>query len=154
MRRLSLVTRLLLPTVIALTTALAGAPAANASASAVDAYAPERISHNRVEGRANLITDCSNTIRCKNYIKIERKNGVLPPRFVAGAWRNTTGVASVAGTLQMGCYEYRTWVDSYNWVVGTTGAGVQVASTGFTRNGEKIYKYKLTWNSGWKQHCR
>lgn len=74
--------------------------------------------------------------------------------FVNGWWANANGWNSITGTLNPGCYNYRTTTDSYNDVAGSWSAGVNIGQVGVTAGGTKIYRYRTTWSSGWVRICR
>jgi hypothetical protein len=153
-RRLPLVLRLALVAVLgALAASLFVASGAHAAAYPIGVYAPERISNTQIQGWANLSRDCSGTYGCYNYIKIERSRW-WGTEFVNGWWATANGWNSITATLPYGCYNYRTTTDSYNDVAGTFGSGVNIGPVGLTANGTRIYRFRQTWSSGWKQHCR
>lgn len=144
---------LLLVLAALLTAGLTAASAANASAFTYGVYAPKKINSSQVQGWANLSRDCSGTYGCYNYIKIERSNwwGVS---YQNGWWANSNGWNSITANMTPGCYSYRTTVDSYNDVAGSYGWGVNIGPVGWTSNGTRIYRYKVTWSSGWAYRCR
>ena len=131
----------------------AAPPSANAAAYPIGVYAPDRINSSQIRGWANLSRDCSGTVGCYNYIKIERSRW-WGAEYVNGWWANNHGWNSITATLPYGCYNYRTTTESYNHVVGSYGAGVNLGRVGWAANGTAIYKYRTTWSSGWKYHCR
>jgi hypothetical protein len=130
---------------------------ADAAAYTKSVYPPEKHGTTQMQGWADLSRDCSGTYGCYNYIKIEKKNW-WGASFVAGGWANGSGWNSVTANLPTGCAQYRMTVDSYNDVAGSYGGGVnlgtKVAEVGFSQNGTKIYRFKVTWSSGWKELCR
>ena len=131
-----------------------GASGAGAAAYTKAVYAPNSVSSGTVlKSDADLSRDCAGTFGCSNYMKIERKRawGI---QFVGGGWVNNSGRNSIQVAKPYGCFNYRTTVDSYNDVAGSYGSGVNVGPIGFSSNGTKIYRYKTTWSSGWKYHCR
>ena len=128
------------------------AAVAEGAAYTKSADAPQKTGPKTLRGSADLNLDCSDTLGCHNYIKIDvqRWNGA---KRRAGSWANNNGVNTIDGTLKKGCYNYRTTVDSYNDVVGAFGGGASIGKVGVTKNGEKVYRYKSTWSSGWTRIC-
>jgi hypothetical protein len=137
----------------ALSAFLGLATRADAAAYPIGVYAPERLNSSQIRGWANLSRDCSGTLGCFNYVKIERSRwyGV---EFVNGWWANANGWNSITANLPSGCYDYRTTTDSYNDSIGPVGGGVNIGPVGVSSNGQTVYRYRLTWSSGWKRHCR
>ncbi|PBC71804.1 hypothetical protein BX265_6417 [Streptomyces sp. TLI_235] len=115
-------------------------------------YAPERAG-NTLTGWGNLSRDCSGTVGCYNYIKIERGRW-YGWEFMGGNWAGNNGWNSASAPVASGCYSYRTTVDSYNDIVGGYGAGVNTGQVGATVDGQKIYRFRVTWSSGTKSYCR
>ncbi|WP_030262314.1 hypothetical protein [Streptomyces sp. NRRL B-24484] len=138
----------------ALTGALALACPAPAAAAAYTkaVYAPDRAG-NTLTGWGNLSRDCSGTVGCYNYIKIERSRW-YGWDFMGGNWANNNGWNTATATVATGCYAYRTTVDSYNDIVGGYGAGVNTGQVGATVDGQKIYRFRVTWSSGTRTYCR
>lgn len=131
----------------------AAAQRADAAAYTISVSAPKRINTTQIQGVANLSRDCSGTLGCSNYIKIERQRwwGV---EYVKGWWANANGWNSITADLPSGCYDYRTTVDSYNDVAGSYGTGVNVGQVGVSSSGTKVYRFRTTWSSGFARHCR
>lgn len=130
---------------------ISSAGQAHATAFTYEVYAPDR-SGNTLTGWARLSRDCSGTYGCSNYIKIERRawNGW---QFLSGKWANNGGWNSVSGTMLSGCYDYRTTVDSYNDTLVSSGGGVNVGPVGISSSGQTIYRFRITWSSGYKRYC-
>jgi hypothetical protein len=128
-------------------------PRAEASAYPIGVYSPSRVNSWQIQGWANLSRDCGGTVGCFNYIKIERRR-LWGNEYVAGWWANNHGWNSVTATLPGGCYDYRTTTDSYNDIAGGYGSGINVGPVGWTSNGTRIYRFRITWSSGWARHCR
>jgi hypothetical protein len=117
-------------------------------------YPPERYDSTTVEGWADVQMDASGTVGTWIYTKIERRNWWGGADFVNGGWTNKNGWNSMKGTMSRGCQAYRTTVDVYNDVIGPWGAGVNGRQVGGSANGQTIYRYRTTWSSGYKTHCR
>lgn len=130
-----------------------GTARADAAAYTIAVYPPSRLNASQLRGWAKLSRDCSGTYGCSNYIKIERQRawGV---QFVGGWWATANGWNSITAGLPRGCFDYRTTVDSYNDVAGSSGGGVNVGPVGVSSNGTKIYRYRNTWSSGFSRICR
>lgn len=129
------------------------APGAQAAAYTKSANAPQKTGPRTLQGTADLSLDCSGTLGCRNYMKIEvqRWNGI---KKLSGKWANANGVNSINGKLKKGCYSYRTTVDSYNDMVGAVGIGVNLGPVGATKSGEKVYRFRSEpWSSGWSRLC-
>lgn len=125
---------------------------ADAAAYTKSVYAPND-EGSYLRGWADLSRDCSGTYGCWNYMKIERHRA-WGWEYVNGWWANNHGWNHVDATQPYGCFNYRTTVDSYNDVAGSYGSGVNLGPVGTTSNGTKIYRYRTTWSSGFKYHCR
>jgi hypothetical protein len=126
---------------------------ADAAAYTKSVYPPEKHGTTQMQGWADLSRDCSGTLGCYNYIKIEKKVW-WGAQFVAGGWANANGWNSVTASLPKGCSWYRMTVDSYNDYVGDQGAGANIGPVGTSSNGAKINRFRTTWSSGWKELCR
>ena len=146
-------TRVVVALAISLIMAVTAATMAGAAAYTKSVYPPDRINSSTLRSWADLSRDCSGTVGCYNYMKIERKRA-WGPEFVAGNWANANGWNSLTTSQPAGCYDYRTVVDSYNDYAGGHGSGVNVGQVGTASNGTKVFRFRTTWSSGWKRYCR
>ncbi len=150
---------------------------ADAVAYTKNVYPPNRIGGTTIEGWADLSLDCQGTLGCWNYIKIERRQSpydptllelhlglqpgdpallvqpVDPPvEYVAGGWAKD-GWNAISAELSLGCWEYRTHVDSYNRYPGPYGLEVNVRGIGLSFNDTKGNTDHVPWSSDWTTHC-
>ncbi len=123
-----------------------------ATAYTINVYAPDPKANNQMQAWANLSRDCSGTVGCYNYMKIERKVW-WGNEFVTGKWANTHGWNNLWATKVKGCHYYRTTIDSYNRIVGDRGIGSNIGVVGVSGNGLKVYEDRVTWSSGWTYMC-
>lgn len=126
---------------------------AEAAAFSYGVYAPAKINNTTMEAWANLSRDCSGTVGCFNYIKIEKKVWWGWAHHTGG-WANSHGWNSIRATIDGGCGTYRLKVDSYNDIVGSHGSGTNIGSVGTSSNGTKISRFKTEWNGASTHICR
>lgn len=146
-------TKILAVLVLPLLLILAAAAPSHAAAYTKSVYAPNELNSTTLEGWGDLSRNCSGTYGCYNYMKIERKAwyGAV---YVGGGWVNKNGWNKIRVTQPKNCHYYRTTVDSYNDVLRGYGSGVDMGPVGSSDSDTKIHRYKTTWSSGWKRHCR
>ncbi|MDP9352858.1 MAG: hypothetical protein M3P51_15150 [Chloroflexota bacterium] len=140
------------------------APVVDAAAYTKGVYPPNRIGATTIEGWADLSLDCTETFGCWNYIKIERRLSPYDPAFlvhpvdppveyVAGGWATQAGWAAISAELSLGCWEYRTHVDSYNRYPASYGFGVDARGIGVSYNDTNGNIDHMPWSSDWTTHC-
>lgn len=128
---------------------LAIAPDASAAAAVKNVYAPVQ-SGTTASAWADLSHDCSGTMGCWNYMKIERKKGWFWWEDVGGAWVNNDGWNTVTADLTPGCHTYKTTVTSYNDIIVTDSTSTKDATT--TSTGTQ--RLETTWSSAEVRFCR
>lgn len=126
---------------------------ADGAASTKSANPPTRINATQIQSSADLSLDCTGTVGCWNYMKIERARW-YGLQFIGGAWALNNGWNNITVNLPGGCYWYRTAVNSYNDYIGPVGSGQNIGAVGSSSNGQQVYRYRTPWSSGWAKHCR
>ncbi|GAB3347424.1 hypothetical protein [Modestobacter lapidis] len=130
--------------------AVAASPA-NAMAYTKNVYAPSNVSGS-AEGWADISQDCSGTLGCYSYGKIERW-GWFGNSWIGGGWLTGSGWHKIVADLPEGCGYYRTTVDSYNYASGPIEGQINLGPIGGGAGGQTIYNNKLPWSSGWSYLC-
>jgi hypothetical protein len=138
---------------IVILTMLVMATGANAAAFTYDAYPPDKSGPTMITAWANLSRDCTGTYGCWNYMKIERTR-LWGIEYVGGKWATDNGWNSLEVNLPDGCYDYRTFVDSYTDALISLGLSADYKVIGASATGEKIVRFHRVWNSGFVQICR
>ena len=149
--RFATTAKLVATLVVAGLLSLALAAPASASARSKGTYMPEQHG-NTLTAWANLELDCSNTLGCWNYIKIQQLRW-FGWQTIAGQWANNNGWNSISTEIP-GCGTYRTQVRSYNDIVVADSDSAEAGGVGASQTRSKIQRFETHWESDPIWYCR